>query len=133
MTRIACQSAALARIIVPWAAMIAELFSIIIGLVAANGKNVLDTLHEPGAHGLACKLSPEFGRAVMMDLGGKRKTRIKALFAKPSAPAPSRRLMTAHRNDAAKSVLLADIAAALAWIGINLADAERKVVGRERH
>jgi len=45
-------------------------------------------------HALARKRSPEFGQAIMMDLRGKGETQIKALFAKPSAPEPSRRLMT---------------------------------------
>ena len=76
MTSTASQSAALVRIIALWAAMIAEVFGIIVGLIVAMAGNVRNSLHELGAYALARKPSPDFGKAVM-------EVRIKALSAKP--------------------------------------------------
>jgi hypothetical protein len=49
MTSTPCQSAALGRIIAPWAATIAEFFGIIVEIILANAENVRTTLHELGA------------------------------------------------------------------------------------
>jgi hypothetical protein len=101
MTSTAWQSAALERIIVPWAATIAEIFGIIVGLIVAKAGNVGIVLHELVAHAFARELSPEF---VMVDQGGRSEARIKAQLAKVS-----RRLMTVDRKDAARSMLVAGI------------------------
>jgi hypothetical protein len=72
---------------------------------------------------LARKSWPEFKRAVMMDLRGKSRAGIKALFAEPPAPKPSHRLMTIlvppELDDAVRCVLIADIEATLARITDN--------------
>jgi hypothetical protein len=49
MTSMPCQSAALGRIIAPWAATIAEFFGIIVEIILANAENVRTILHELGA------------------------------------------------------------------------------------
>ena len=94
MTSTPCHSAALDRIIAPWAAKIAEFFAAIVEIILTIAKNVRTTLHE------LCTLSAM------------------SLFR-----TPSRRLMAIQvppeRNDAARCVLLADIGAASARFADN--------------
>jgi hypothetical protein len=113
MTITVWQSAALERIIVLLAAMIAKVFGIIVGLVAANAGTVRNVLPEPCARGPARRHSPGFARAVMGDLAGKGEALTETRFTKPQAREPLRMLMTVDRNG---SMLLADITAVAAPI-----------------
>src|SRR5438876_4379269 len=86
MTSTPCHSAALERVIVPWAAKIAEFFAAIVETILAMAKNVRTTLHEP------CTVSA-------MSLFRTASRRLMAIRVPP------------ERNDAARCVLLADIGA----------------------
>ncbi|MGE3871470.1 MAG: hypothetical protein AB7F74_00800 [Parvibaculaceae bacterium] len=71
-------------------------------------------------YALARKPEAEFAQALAMDLRGKSRAEIAALFAPPSPPRPRRQLMTIlvppGLNEVARRLLTADIAAALARI-----------------
>jgi hypothetical protein len=71
-------------------------------------------------YALARKPEPEFERALTTDLRNMSRAEIKALFALPSPPKPTRKLMTIlvppDLNETARGVLIADIGAALARI-----------------
>lgn len=71
-------------------------------------------------YALARKPWPEFKQAVMMDLRSRNRAEIKALFAPPALPKPTRKLMTIlvprDLGEAARLTLIADIEAALARI-----------------
>ena len=78
MTSTAWQRAALEGIIQLWAAMIAEVFGIIVGIILANAGNVRNILHKLGAEAFAYMPSPTF----------IREARLRSLSARVSASSP---------------------------------------------
>ena len=120
-----CQSVALGRIIAPWAAKIAEFFGTIVKIILTIVENLRNSLHELGA---CCwkagrrlmALRPGLSRPMMPKLKTMgRYARLRSLQpANPRAGSWSS-LVPPGLDDAAGSVLLADIGAAPARITDN--------------
>ncbi|MGE0007639.1 MAG: hypothetical protein AB7S92_18910 [Parvibaculaceae bacterium] len=163
----ACESAALDRLVEPWAAKIARSSGTTVEAIVSHAENVRDALRELAFYGararhllalrsglsrsamskletigryaeplrrradtlpastaslyaLARKPWREFEQALEMDLRGRSCAEIKALFAAPSPPRPSRKLMTilvpAELTELMRGLLVADIEMALVRI-----------------
>ncbi|WP_119273651.1 hypothetical protein [Taklimakanibacter deserti] len=113
MTSTPCQSAAFDRIVVSWAAKIAEFFAVIVETILTIAENVHDTLHELST---SCwragprlpALRPVLSRPMMPKLGFLLPSAsVRHSFARERSP---------ELNDAVRCVLTAAIGAALARI-----------------